>query len=373
MRIAIDGTPLLRQSAGVKNYLYYWAAALMAETPDIHLFPFLSRSVSLLHDASVVGRFGTALRMLLVHSLNVRGNPSTNLLRAGCDLFHISPNLVNPPSTVCLTATIYDMSCWLVPDTHTEANILATKAYADRTLRRADYTIAISEQTRSDAISILGLDPSRVAVVYPGIKHEFFTASPESISLIRERYQLQKPYILYVGTIEPRKNVARLIRSYLALPDRIRRQCELVIAGFLGWKYDAERALLANTPGLRYLGYVPEADIVALTAGAGLFVYPSLYEGFGFPVAQAMAAGVPVVTSRNSSLAEICGDSAILVDCYDEADIAAAMLHLLDHPADAQRLALRGRERAKQYTWEHSAQASLDVFRRAMQAHSSRS
>ncbi len=369
MRVLIDGTPLLLKSAGVKNYIYHWASALIRKAPEqIEVFPFLGGRVSLQHEKSVVSSFGTAARLSLVQLLNLTGNWSKGLLRSRYDLFHVSQIFLNPPSGIHLTATIYDMSCWIVPETHTAANIAATKLYAERTLSRADCTIAISEQSRRDAIEILKLDPSRVTVVYPGVTDEFFNPSPEAIRSVRERFKLEKPYILYVGTIEPRKNVARLIKAYADLPDQVRGNVDLVVAGFLGWNYETEAAMLKNTPGVRYLGYVPESDMVGLTAGAEVMAYPSIYEGFGFPVAQAMASGVPVVTSRNSSLSEICGDTAVLVDCYDVSDISAGIAGLLDRPSDARVMAQRARERAALFTWERSAMASMRLFQQVVSA-----
>ena len=142
----------------------------------------------------------------------------------------------------------------------------------------------------------------------------------------------------------------------------LRRDVDLVVAGFFGWKSEAEVAMLNETPGVRYLGYVPESDIAGLTGGAELFAYPSIYEGFGFPVAQAMASGIPVVTSRNSSLSEICGDAAVLVNCYDECEISAAISSVLERQSDADAMGERGKKRAALFTWERSAAASMQLF-----------
>src|SRR6478735_109485 len=132
MRVLIDGTPLLLRSAGVKNYIYHWASALLRHAPqNIDVFPFLGGRVSLEHERSVLGRFGTATRLSLVQLMNVTGNWSKGLLRSRYDLFHVSQIFLNPPTGIPISATIYDMSCWLVPETHTEANIAATKVYAE--------------------------------------------------------------------------------------------------------------------------------------------------------------------------------------------------------------------------------------------------
>jgi alpha-1,3-rhamnosyl/mannosyltransferase len=177
---------------------------------------------------------------------------------------------------------------------------------------------------------------------------------------VRSRHKLKRPFALFVGTIEPRKNLDVLIGAFSSLPPSIREEYELVIAGPMGWASPETRARLA---GARYLGYVPEADLAPLTAAASLFVYPSLYEGFGFPVAQAMAAGVPVLTSNVSSLPEIAGDAAELVDPRSPVEIRNALTRLLLAPETLARMAARGRERAARYQWSACAAASIEFFR----------
>jgi alpha-1,3-rhamnosyl/mannosyltransferase len=162
-----------------------------------------------------------------------------------------------------------------------------------------------------------------------------------------------------VGTIEPRKNIDTLIAAFAALPSSIRDGYDLVIAGPMGWAAPETRARLQS---VRYLGYIPEADLPLLTAAATVFAYPSLYEGFGFPVAQAMAAAVPVITSDISSLPEVAGDGALLVDPRSQSDLQAALEDLLTSPASRADLAARGRKRVEQFRWSECAKRSLDFF-----------
>ena len=154
----------------------------------------------------------------------------------------------------------------------------------------------------------------------------------ESINRVAKAFSLHKPYFLFVGSIEPRKNVDTLLSAWESLPVSFRDEHELVVAGLPGWRSDTttKRLMQANSEkqGIRYLGYVPEPDLPALTAGAAAFVYPSLYEGFGIPVAQAMAAGCPVITSNVSSLPEITGGAAILIDPRSVAELSAAILRV---------------------------------------------
>ncbi len=179
----------------------------------------------------------------------------------------------------------------------------ADSSFAEHILRRADGLIAVSENSRQDAIRVLKINPDRIRTIYSGIPDEYFDAPPT---------QRARPYALYVGTIEPRKNLDTLLDAWRQLKPEIRQEFDLLIAGPEGWS--AESTVARIRAEANYVGYVPEADLPGLVAGATVFVYPSLYEGFGFPVVQAMAANVAVVTSNTSCLPEITGGGALLVD-----------------------------------------------------------
>jgi glycosyltransferase involved in cell wall biosynthesis len=270
------------------------------------------------------------------------------------DVFHASNQIRNPPTKTKLTATIYDLTCRLMPELHTAANIRADESLAKNILRKADGLITISENTRADAIRLLDLDPERVQVIYPGVPEVYFGAQPTPA---------ERPYVLYVGTIEPRKNVDTLLDAWQGF--RLRNDFDLVIVGSSGWGSEKTMTrLTSRSLGVRYLGYVPEDELPGLTAGATAFIYPSLYEGFGFPVAQAMAAGVPVITSNSSCLPEIAGEGALLVDPRSPSEIQAALEKLLTSPELQQQLRTAGRARAQQYRWETCARRSLEFFRR---------
>ena len=167
-----------------------------------------------------------------------------------------------------------------------------------------------------------------------------------------------------MGTIEPRKNIGTLLEAWRALPASLREEFELILAGPPGWDRPMVERLRAGAEQGRYLGYVPEDLLAGLTAGATAFVYPSIYEGFGFPVAQALAAGAPVITSNTSSLPEIAGDAALLVDPHSIAEIQAALEKLLLSPSLRTDLRTRGLARARQFTWETCARRSWEFFER---------
>jgi glycosyltransferase involved in cell wall biosynthesis len=358
MRILIDATPLLLRSAGVKNYTYYWIQNLwqQARNERILTLPALASLGPLNHERSIAGAMKTHLHLGRVFAANAL--PALPLLRwtmPRTDVFHVSNQIRFPPRGVKLTATIYDLTCRLMPELHTAANIRADESLAKNLLGRADRLIAISENSRQDAARLLGLNAERIEVIYPGVPEVYFGAQARPS---------ESPYVLYLGTIEPRKNVDTLLDAWSGF--RFRADFDLVIAGASGWAGEKTLARLAARPaGVRYLGYVPEDELPGLMAGANAFIYPSLYEGFGFPVAQAMAAGVPVITSNTSCLPEVAGGSALLVDPRSEVEIREAMEKLLTSPVLRQELRTAGVVRAqREYRWEICARKSLEFFSR---------
>lgn len=363
MIVAIDATPLLVRSAGVKNYLYYWIEHLrrQAGRDAIRTLPPLASLGPLAHDASVAGRIRTIAGLGALALSNHTPLPVLEWLTARADIFHASTLIAHPPRRPRLTATIHDMTAWLMPGLHSPANRRAERTFAEL-LRRADRLIAVSESTRGDAVRVLGLRPEKITVIHSGIADAFFTAEPGDV---RQRYRLVRPFVLSLGTIEPRKNVDALLDAFAALPDSLRAEFDLVVAGPMGWSSQKTAERLKS---VRYLGYIPERDLAPLTAAATVFVYPSLYEGFGFPVAQAMAAGVPVITSNVSSLPEITGEAAVLVDPRSLAELRGALERLLESPDRRRDLAARGRLRAEGFRWPECAAKSLRFFQTAMDA-----
>jgi glycosyltransferase involved in cell wall biosynthesis len=357
MRICVDATSLLLRSAGVKNYVYHWMRSLKAEAPqhEITAFPLLGEVGALDHERSMLSLYQTLPRIALLHLVNIRGSRVIDRV-VQADVFHASNLVRNLPSRGRLTGTIYDMTAMLMPEVHTEGNVRAERSYAERVLKRADGLIAISESAKADAVRLLRLDERRIAVIHPGIDERFFSAAP---------LRRDKPYVLFVGTIEPRKNLDALLDAWLELPIATREAHDLLISGPVGWS--SQRTLdriRSGIVGVEYLGYVPEADLPSLTAGASAFAYPSLYEGFGFPPAQALAAGVPVITSNISSLPEVVGDAGVLLDPRDSFAIRDAIQRLLLSASEREELGRRARERARRFTWKNSAERSAEFFAR---------
>jgi glycosyltransferase involved in cell wall biosynthesis len=362
MRICVDASPLLLRSVGVKTYFYHWLEHLVsAASPDeIQIFPWLGKIEPLHHQRSQIGLIGTCLRRGLLAAANRKVPLALGVLTPNADLFHVSSLLRRPPEQLPLTATVYDMTTRLFPQLHTESNIRHDKYFGESVLKRAKGLIAISNHTRDDAIRLLGLNPDVIEVIYPGVSEEYFTARAN------QKRRFARPYLLSVGTIEPRKNVATLLDAYGQLERSVREAVDLVVVGPPGWKSQNTMArLCAPPPGVHYLGYVAEAEMPGMVADALAMVYPSLYEGFGLPVAEAMACAVPVITSAVSSLPEVAGDAGLLVDPQSVGELTAAIERIVKHPDLRKQLGANGAARARaEFRWASNAERSMSFFRR---------
>lgn len=367
MSIVVDVTPLLIRSAGVKSVIYHWAQALLTEASsgEVKLFPALGRLGPLHHERSIVSRPRTALATLqwvLNNHYNVK---FTELYARRGDIFHATNQIWRPPRYARLTATVHDVTAWKLPDQHDKGTLVLDNNWLDRVLKPAAVLFAVSEHTRRDAVETLRLDPGKIKVVYNGVAESYFSAGGGEVMRARNRYGLSKPYVLHVGTIEPRKNTMRLLDAWESLRWELRDFYDLILIGPMGWAGQQAQARIRSLPsGIRYLGYVNEADLPALTRGASLLAYPSLYEGFGLPIAQAMAAGVAVLTSNTSSMPEVAGPGARLVDPLSVAEISAALAALLENKDERTRLGAAGHQwAAERYRWPAAARKALEVFR----------
>jgi len=355
VKITIDATSALLRSAGVKGYTYHWLRSLrrQASTGDeIRAFPLLKNWAKLDHEHSALALAPTIARLAALHAANVLGPAVLDVLLGLTNVFHAGNLVRQAPRKARLTATIHDLTSWIMPEFHTPSTLRADRTFEERILKRADGLIAVSENTRQDAIRLLGIAPEKIRTIHSGVAEEYFDARPS---------RRAKPYVLFVGTVEPRKNLDTLLDAWRAVKQSVREHFDLVIAGPQGWNSAATMARIRQE--VTYLGYVPEADMPGLVAGASLFVYPSLYEGFGFPPAQAMAANVPVLVSQTSCLPEIAGDGAAFFDPQSAGDLASQLIRFLESPEERSKLAQLGRVRAECYRWERCAKESLTFFR----------
>lgn len=295
-------------------------------------------------------------------SWHVLDRPCLEKLVGQIDLAH-TPSLVYTPSRAPLVATIHDLCVlkypWAFP--------ARWRAFHRRGLtlivRRARAILVDSLSTCDDLRSLTGGHDPRVRVVPLGVDTPL-DAGPGEVERVLEKYRLQPGYILFVGTIEPRKNLSRLVQAYAALDAEEKRGCgKLVLVGSPGWMGRRELSRILSQDGVRWLGYLSREDLEAVYRGAKMFVYPSLYEGFGLPVLEAMARGLPVVTSNGSSLREVGEGVALLVDPGDVMELGKAIRRLAGDEDMRRELARLGRERAAAYRWERTVELTLEAYR----------
>jgi glycosyltransferase involved in cell wall biosynthesis len=295
-------------------------------------------------------------------------NPISKWATHRADLFHASNLVRDVPAKIILTTTVHDLTSFRLPALHMPRTIRADRAFFTRIVSRARQVIAVSNCTKRDLMTEFRLPDSRITVIYSGVREEYFRGDPPDGAATRARYGLVRPYILFVGTLEPRKNLARLLDAYAGMRAEFQREFELVVVGMRGW-LDKETAarLRGGSGGVRWLGYVAEGDMPAIMAGATLLAYPSLYEGFGFPVVEAMAAGVPVLTAAAGSLPEVAGDAACYVDPLSVTEIRTALERLLTSPEGRHAMIERGSRQARRYTWPECARKTWAFFEEAAQ------
>jgi glycosyltransferase involved in cell wall biosynthesis len=283
---------------------------------------------------------------------------------AGADLIHCPANFCSGRSRIPQVLTVHDLSFLRHPEWF-RVDRAAYYSYAiRRSVRLARRIIADSRATATDLESLLGVSPARIDVVPLGVGAEFQPATAERVDAVRKQYDLPEAFFLYVGTHEPRKNLARLVEAWNSIADEYPQ--DLVLAGRAGWKSAHLTAAIAASPHAARIhrpGYVPRRDLPALLSAADAFVYPSLFEGFGLPPLEAMACGTPVLTSATSSLPEVVGNAAVLVDPTDIASIADGLLRVL---AEATALRQHGPQRAAAFTWERCAAATIAIYRAAL-------
>ncbi len=239
-------------------------------------------------------------------------------------------------------------------------------------LRRYDHLLAVSQSTREDLINRFEISPGKISVAYHGAEKTFQILNPlMAEEVLSQSYHIQKPFILFLGTLEPRKNIPTLLKAFAGIMDQIPHH--LILVGQKGWKWEPifqemERPNLKQR--VHWIGYIPDQERVYFYNTADMLAYPSWYEGFGMPLLEAMQCGCPVITSRVSSLPEVVGEAGLLIDPHRVEDLQGAMLRLAKDPAFSERLKKAGLEQAKKFSWETSARITLEVFQKVTSAHS---
>jgi len=375
MRVAIDYTPAVNQRGGIGRYTRELFRALIRldqqdEFVVYYSHPRGQRPAPTFPGVKNVAErpLGVSDRWLTILWHRLRVPLSIDLLTGPVDLFHFPNFDMAPVRRGRRVVTIHDLSFLLHPECAEEGNRAYLERAVPRAIRQADFVVVDSANTQNDVICLLDADPARVEVVYPAVDEHFRPiADEDALAQMREKYNLHFPFILNQNVVEPRKNLPRLIEAYARLRRDLGIEHRLVIGGGLGWLYEPVfQAVEEHSLGdsVVFLGYVSDADLPLLYNLADLFVYPSLYEGFGIPPLEAMACGTPVVTSNTSSLPEAVGDAGLMVRPTDVEGLAEAMAQVLTNPTMRADLSRRGLERAKLFTWQASAEKVLSIYRR---------
>ncbi len=295
---------------------------------------------------------------------------------AGVDLVHCTEHLLVPLRRVPTVLTIHDVVYVTHPEWHLPWNHRYLRAAMPIFARRAEAIIAVSEFTRQEVISLLQVPPEKVHTIHEGVDPRFRPVrDPARLAEVRQRYGLQEPYILFVGAIEPRKNLGLLLRAFAALCREPDFRHQLVIAGGKGWLCEdvfATAGQLNLGDRCRFIGHVPDEDLPALYSGAEIYAWPERYAGFGLPPLEAMACGTPVAAAAAASLPEVIGDAGLLLPAEDEGAWVEALRRLAADASLRQRLAALGLERARRFTWEETARRTAELYRAVVVEHSRR-
>ena len=360
------------RNAGPSRYTASLVEAVLARPSEfeftlflneqVHALPFeAARPARILRTKAPTSR--TGVRVLWEHLLAPWHIAATRL-----EVVHSMLNVVPLAAPTRHVVTVHDLSFMRIPGAHPTHRRWYLTAATWLSARRAKAVLADSHATKNDVVELLGVDPKRVHVVYPGREAAFHPRPEASVQAFRHENKRDRPFVLFVGTLEPRKNIDVLVRAF-GLVASNGFTGDLVIAGGSGWATEEIDAALADSPVRRRIhriGYVKQEDLPYWYCAADLVVYPSSYEGFGIPVLEAMASGTPVITSNRSSLPEVAGDAALTVEPRDVSQLASAMTAVLGSPETRMAMRERGLAQSQRFDWMVAAERCLNLYRHAL-------
>lgn len=378
MNVFFNATALLAPKTGIGQYCFHLMSAL-ASMPEVNARYFYagqwSDVIRTNRSAPGVARTNRvkqlALKLAPDLAYGVRQHLRSRQFNAGLTslsgaVYH-EPNFLPLSVALPTVVTVHDLSILRYPETHPRDRVAFMSKRIVKAIRTADRVITDADYVRQEILAEFGVDPSRVVAVPLAAAENFRQQSAEALLETLGALGLRnKGYILAVGTLEPRKNLVTALRAYARLPDILRRDYPFVIAGMSGWRLDqlgGELETLVARGEVKRLGFVPDAQLPALYAGAVAFVYPSLYEGFGLPPLEAMACGTPVMVSDRSTLPEVVGDAGMLLDALDVDAWAAGMQQLIEDTALQASYRELGLRRAAEFSWQKCAEQTLAIYR----------
>ncbi|MBN1994891.1 MAG: glycosyltransferase family 4 protein [Anaerolineae bacterium] len=359
------------RGAGISWYIFNLLKNLARVSPDFFSYsaflsdPSFAESSLTLH-RSKLPTHRPAMRILWEQFIQ-----PIALRRAGVDLLHALA-FVAPVATPCpFVVTIYDLSFWRYPQAFRPLPRQYLTHFTAHSVKQAKAVLCISESTRQDVITFLSVSPEKVHTIYCGVDEQFRPLPPGQVSAFKTAHHLPDIFVLYLGTLEPRKNVDGLLRAYAHWKERQPDVPPLIVAGGKGWYYQKIFELveaLNLTDSVRFPGYIPPQELCLWYNAATLFVYPSHFEGFGLPVLEAMACGTPVITSTVSSLPEVAGNqgAARLVNPTDYKALAETMAEVAANADARASMSERGMARAAQFKWEQTATETVAIYQKVL-------
>lgn len=366
-RITLDTRPLHLPASGIGQYVLGLIRGLAALEDD-NRYLLWGAAVEPPDERFSVREFGGRRRWLSEVYWKRLSVPPVDLIAPATNLWHFT-NYVGLPTRRPYVVTVCDLGYLYHPEFVQPDHLAFLRRFFPDTVRRAERVVAISETTKAGLMEEFELADERVAVTPLACHPEFFArANADEVDAVKRKHGISGPYLLAVGTLEPRKNLGTLLSAFAGVASDY--DASLVVAGGKGWLFEETMSLLDSldiADRVILTGYVPQDEMPALYQGAEVFVFPSRYEGFGIPVLEAMASGTPVACSATSSLPEVAGDAAAYFPARDPAAMEETLRRLLASDAERERLVAAGRAHVSSFSWERTARATLDVYRQALE------
>ncbi len=367
MHIAIDAHSVGAELGGNESYATNLIEAL-AEIDQTNLYTlFVTKAAAIKRFADRWPNFQVKLTLPHTPLVRIPLTLSRELRRHPVDLLHVQ--YTAPPFAPCpIVSTVHDLAFEHLPETFNRRSWMQMRLTVRRTARRAAHIITVSDYSRDDIIRTYKIPPERITVTHEAAPAHFAPVDdPAELKRVRDQYGITRNYVLSLSSIQPRKNLVRLIEAYTQLrrANADERFPQLVLAGKRGWlEHETFRAAgqSAITKDILFTGYVPDRDLTGLYSGALCFVYPSYFEGFGLPLVEAMQCGVPVIAGNRTSVPEVVGDAGFLFDPFSTDELANAIKRLVDNPSLCAALRDKGLARAKTFSWQSTARQTLRVY-----------
>ena len=372
MRIGFDISAQSLTRSGIGQYQVHLLRALLSVDPDnfYHLYAFNFRNRQRFGDIRFpaenykVDVIPIPQRLITLWWL-MFNRPTLEKVVGKCDLYHVSEICIQPVKSAKTVAFVHDLTTILYPEYHIKSNTFLHQQRFKR-IGRVDGILTNSESTKRDITEHLKIRPEKIFVTHLGADERFKPMEQEETEPVLKKYGLTKPYILFVGTLEPRKNVETLIRAFNELKQKHKIPHQLVLAGRKGWLYRNILKFIESSPfksDIRQMDYIPDEVVPAFMNKADVFVYPSFYEGFGLPVLEAMQCGTPVITSNTSSMPEVGGEACLYVHPESADELADTIFKVIRDKSLQNILSGKGVERAKRFSWEKCAEETLEAYK----------